>query len=142
MDNSYMDDVPGSVKTQDGGIKLMEEITLILKNGWFNIKEWAFSDQKINRESTETQRAVQTLMDTKGYENIEKVLGLGWDTEKDNLKYIFKPTESYIESTKRECLSTIYSIYDPLGLLTPVTVAAKIILRKIWATWLYQEWMG
>ena len=34
--------------------------------------------------------------------------------------------------TKRNILSYVNSIYDPLGLLSPFTVKAKIILRKIW----------
>ena len=34
--------------------------------------------------------------------------------------------------TKRRILSRISSIYDPLGLLSPITVRAKIILRKLW----------
>ncbi|XP_033116820.1 uncharacterized protein LOC117116838 [Anneissia japonica] len=33
--------------------------------------------------------------------------------------------------TKRICLSKINAVYDPLGLLTPVTVRAKILLRKL-----------
>ena len=35
--------------------------------------------------------------------------------------------------TKRQILSATSSIYDPLGLVTPITVKAKMILRKIWA---------
>ena len=36
--------------------------------------------------------------------------------------------------TKRQILSATSSIYDPLGLVTPITVKAKMILRKTWAT--------
>ena len=35
--------------------------------------------------------------------------------------------------TKRMILSIVNSIYDPIGLLTPFTVKAKIIMRKIWS---------
>ena len=35
--------------------------------------------------------------------------------------------------TKRSMLSIINSIYDPLGLINPFTIRAKILMRKLWA---------
>ena len=64
-----------------------------------------------------------------------------WDTEADKIKFRLKRMDLLKrETTKRACLSTIYSIYDPLGLLAPVTVAAKIILRKVWAHRPHIQW--
>ena len=54
---------------------------------------------------------------------------------KDNVR-TFKEVPEIL--TKRICLSKINSVYDPLGLLTPVTVRAKILLRKLWGAKL--EW--
>ena len=34
--------------------------------------------------------------------------------------------------TKRELLRTISSIFDPLGFLAPVTLAAKILMQEVW----------
>ena len=35
-------------------------------------------------------------------------------------------------STKREVLQETAKVFDPLGLLQPVTVAAKILIQKLW----------
>lgn len=35
--------------------------------------------------------------------------------------------------TKRMVLSQVNGIYDPMGLVSPFTVRAKIMLRKLWA---------
>ena len=34
--------------------------------------------------------------------------------------------------TKRQVLAQINSSYDPLGLIVPLTVRTKILMRKIW----------
>ena len=54
----------------------------------------------------------------------------GADKFKHNIKNI----------TKRQILSSTSSIYDPLGLATPISVKAKIILRKIWAVSPKLDW--
>ena len=92
-------------------------------------------------DKTEDQRAVQTLLNKTSDEENAKVLGMGWDAEKDLITFSTKQIlGERKETTKRECLSTIYSVYDPVGLLTPVTVAAKIILRKVWAARPALDW--
>ena len=40
--------------------------------------------------------------------------------------------EDNVTFTKRNVLSKINSIFDPLGLVSPLTVKAKILMRKIW----------
>ena len=86
---------------------------------------------------------MQTLMKKAKDDDADKVLGMEWDTESDTIR--FKSRRNNLlkyETTKRQCLSTIYSIYDPIELLAPVTVASKIILRKMWAARPYIDWDG
>ena len=139
--NSYMDDIPGSVKSDGEGTKIMSEATEILGEKGFKIKGWMFSGQKKSVDVSKDQKAVQVLLNKAADDDIDKVLGMEWDTEADVIKFESRKFDrSRRETTKRQCLSTVYSIYDPVGLLTPVTVAAKIILRKVWAARPHIDW--
>ena len=57
-----------------------------------------------------------------------------WNIPQDKLTYRFvKPEPEGKCLSKRQILFIVSSIYDPLDLLAPITVRAKIILRKLWA---------
>ena len=131
LENSYMDDIPGSVSSEEEGNKVMNDIAFILDERGFKIKEWQVTGQSNVKERTEIQHAVQKLLDKDEAEQLGKVLGMEWDTVDDTIKYSAKRVNMiHRETTKRECLSTIYSLYDPLGLLTPLILKAKILRGK------------
>ena len=66
-------------------------------------------------------------------ETITKVLGLQWDTVKDQLMVDAKCFDnSMIATTKRQVLTTIASLFDPFGYLTPTTVKMKPFLQNLW----------
>ena len=132
--NSYMDDIPGSVKSMEEGMTLMRETEQILEAKGFKMKNWTFSGQKQKREMSKDQAAVQELMRSCMEDEMGKVLGMGWEPESDCVRFPLTGLDGETETTKRNCLSLICSIYDPFGLLAPVTVTAKIVLRKIWAS--------
>ena len=127
-----MDDFPASVNGLSSGHQTMEDIESILQKNGFTIKEWNYSGKVQSAEISKDQKAVQSLLNKAPEERLGKVLRMGWEAEKDTIKFsLIELVEARIETTKRECLSTIYSIYDLMGLLTPITVTAKIILRKV-----------
>ena len=88
--NSYMDDIPGSIETEEAGQMIMSDTTSILKKKGFTIKGWTFSGQKKHSESTQDQRAVQTLLNKPTDDKIGKVLGMGWDTENDVVRFTMR----------------------------------------------------
>ena len=46
----------------------------------------------------------------------------------------FKIVDVYKPETKRGILSTVASVYDPLGFAAPVILLAKSLLQKLWQT--------
>ncbi|XP_076248023.1 uncharacterized protein LOC143187669 [Calliopsis andreniformis] len=60
-----------------------------------------------------------------------KTLGLLWIVKEDALRYSV-PTSTQHRITKRTILSEILKIFDPLGLVGPATVRAKVILQRLW----------
>ena len=65
VQNSYMDDIPGSVESEEDGQRIMIDISSILEKKGFTIKGWTFSGQRKISESTQDQRAVQTLQNNR-----------------------------------------------------------------------------
>ena len=61
--------------------------------------------------------------------NKTKILGLNWDKQREIFK-VEIPTESQ-RLTKRNVLKTLASIYDPLGLISPVLLIGKILFQNL-----------
>ncbi len=55
-----------------------------------------------------------------------------WDSEKDVLLYPVKMIPTTQITTKRDILQQTSRLYDPLGLLNPVTIRAKLLLQELW----------
>ena len=56
-----------------------------------------------------------------------------WDITSDTLRFSYKQATSIPPlSTKREILQETAKVFDPLGLLQTVTVAAKILIQELW----------
>ena len=53
-----------------------------------------------------------------------------WDAQSDTFK--FKTIATCKPSTKRGVLSTVSSLFDPLGFLSPLVFSAKILLQELW----------
>ena len=62
-----------------------------------------------------------------------KILGLTWLVQDDMLCLGKpKPIQAKQTLTKRVVLKKIASVYDPLGLFSPVTLQGKIFLQSLW----------
>ena len=62
--------------------------------------------------------------------DLTKILGVLWDENRDNLSTVV-PEFNEILITKRNFLSYIASIYDPLGLISASNIVRKVIYREL-----------
>ncbi|XP_033363018.1 uncharacterized protein LOC117241148 [Bombus vosnesenskii] len=127
----YVDDALTGAETKDEALTLRTELTNLLQLAGLNIRKWASNDNDLlhglSLEETNHQHFLgdsQTL----------KTLGVFWNSFDDSILYSVevKPTPSRV--TKRIISSEIAKIYDPLGLLAPVIVRAKMLLQRIWSS--------
>lgn len=61
-----------------------------------------------------------------------KTLGLVWNSTTDTLQYFINVKYETNKITKRTILSVISQIFDPLGLIEPAIINAKIIMQQLW----------
>ena len=60
---------------------------------------------------------------------VERALGVRWNVETD--EFVFKMQVKGRPPTRRRLLSVVFSVYDPLGFISPFLLLAKIILQDL-----------
>ncbi|KAI5637034.1 BRCA2, oligonucleotide/oligosaccharide-binding, domain 3 domain-containing protein [Phthorimaea operculella] len=103
--------------------------TAQLKSGCFNLRKFKSNAPDIFPQSNIDLQSKLCLSES------ASALGMGWCPQKDNLYFsIETPNPDDTKSvTKRSILSSSFSIFDPLGLLSPCTVTPKLLLQRVWA---------
>lgn len=105
--------------------RVREEVVELLRFGHFELRKWSSN-------CTHLVRRFDTRARTLNKDAGNKVLGIIWESLDDEFRFEYN-RESVCESiTKRTILSEIASLFDPLGLLGPITVVGKIILQDVW----------
>ena len=75
---------------------------------------------------------IQRLEGGKGEYRVEtKILGVIWRKSVDMLGIDYRPCKKVHELTKRGILKSMASVYDPLGLTSPLLLVAKLLYRRI-----------
>ena len=111
---------------------MTKSIDAVLETGCFKVKGWLSNKaKKTITDLTETKAAAILQGDGE-----EKVLGVGWNSQEDVLTYKVKPMSRYsqtpIQLSKRQVLSNIARIYDPIGFASAFLIKAKIGLQELW----------
>lgn len=131
----YMDDVLSGTDDLEKAIALQQQLTALLAKGRFSLRKWRANDARILIHLEEEGKSDNLLMLNK--EESLKTLGLLWNHKTDLLQYnVSEGSDRRI--TKRTMLSEIAQIYDPLRLIGPVLIVAKLIMQQLWS--LNVEW--
>ncbi|XP_050494476.1 uncharacterized protein LOC126875568 [Bombus huntii] len=117
------------VDTRVEAQSLRTELTELLKLAGLNIRKWASNDRELLRGLPETDVNDKLLL---GESQTFKTLGVVWNSFDDSILYSVKTNDADSRITKRTISSEIAKIYDPLGLLAPVIVRAKMLLQRLW----------
>ncbi|XP_062539284.1 uncharacterized protein LOC134207594 [Armigeres subalbatus] len=129
--NFYVDDFIGGASSVEEDIRLRNELSELLKKGGFELRKWTSNHLEVlhglNADQIGTQSPLQF-----GPDETVKTLGISWEPKNDFLRF-----DSQIEPingpwTKRLILSTIAKLFDPMGLISPVVVSAKILMQQLW----------
>jgi hypothetical protein len=125
----YVDDLLTGSESIASTLKIRDEVVQILKGGGFNLHKFA-SNSPLLMPSDASERNHNVSLDRQPE---TKTLGILWNCHSDTIRYSsnFKNINKSI--TKRGILSTIARLFDPLGLVAPITITAKTILQKLWS---------
>ena len=123
--NFYMDDFFKSVDSVTRAIKLCNELVELCQRGKFRLTKWISNDRRVIEKVPETERAVSVkTMNECTDMPVERALGVGWDTQRDNFVFIVK--KSPPAQTRRQLLSIMASlVVRPSWLLSAIFGESK-----------------
>lgn len=129
----YMDNgLFGSDSAEEAKL-MVRELDMIMKEGEMELQKWCCNEPTLLRNvSSDHQECFK--FDEGESEEMIKTLGMLWSPKEDVYKFVVKKEflSEDTKITKRIVLSELAKIFDPLGLINPLVVRAKMFLQKLW----------
>ncbi|XP_043199298.1 uncharacterized protein LOC122369009 isoform X1 [Amphibalanus amphitrite] len=134
VEDFYMDDMVTSVNSPAQAKTIVIEVTKLISRGGFRLRKWLSNDKSVLVGIPVQERAPSTA-DLEKTLPTEKVLGVTWDAEQDELSSTAPSELANVRqpATKREILRVVASIFDPLGFTSPFVLLAKLQLQALWS---------
>ncbi|GFY36788.1 integrase catalytic domain-containing protein [Trichonephila clavipes] len=128
-DHFYVDDLLAGADSLDSIRKIVHELQNLMSAGGFELRKWSCTHLEV---VSDLPNSLKTNISSHSFddESTHKILGLFWDLNEDSFKV--RAVLSDQVSTKRQMLSIIARIFDPLGFVSPSTIILKIILQDLW----------
>ncbi len=121
--NIYVDNVIVGVDTTEEGYDLYEQAKKLFQEAKMELRQWNSNSKELMDMIEPNDRASETLSN--------KVLGLLWDLKTDELSSGCQKIKGNA-STLREVIESVASVFDPLGMASPLFLAAKLFIQKLW----------
>ena len=128
--NFYVDNLLKSTASVEEATTLADKLTGMLKEGGFRLTKFLSNRREVLLTLPSQERANPTLNLELDRLPINRTLGLHWDAERD--VFCFKTVSTNKPATKRGVLSTISTLFDPLGLLSPFVLPVKVLIQELW----------
>nr|XP_037280085.1 uncharacterized protein LOC119173314 [Rhipicephalus microplus] len=127
----YVDDALKSLSCEEDAISLLQRMQKMLCTANITLHKIASNRQNVLNAFSPQDRAqgLKSLDLNKDTSNMQRSLGLLWDVDNDT--FVFRAPLQDQPYTRRGVLSTVNSLFDPLGFVAPVTVQGKHLLRDL-----------
>uniref|UniRef100_A0A8D9AJE5 Integrase catalytic domain-containing protein n=1 Tax=Cacopsylla melanoneura TaxID=428564 RepID=A0A8D9AJE5_9HEMI len=127
----YMDDIACSVPDIDEACLLQNQLVKLFRAGGFNLTKWSSNSSQVLDHIPEPDKASHLVEWDSDSTHTIKILGLRWNPNSDTFSFQVQLEPKL--GTKRHILSTVARIFDPLGLVQPVVLVAKLLIRDLWS---------
>ncbi|XP_054003289.1 uncharacterized protein LOC128889589 [Hylaeus anthracinus] len=127
--NLYVDNLLMGANSLEEILQIRNEVIELLRSGGFNMRQWASNHHHAFDNITEKMFDLDHAIE----ENpILKTLGVVLNSQLDKFICTVNSIDLSIKITKRSILANIAKICDPLGLLGPIILSAKLIVQDCW----------
>ena len=133
LNSLYVDNIISGCDTEESAVEYYTTARAIMQDAKFNLRSWASNSKLLTAEASKGNVAVDT--------SDVNILGMRWNTVNDTLSLTIRAPMPKYKSlvTKREVLRESSAIFDPLGLISPVTVKSKIFIQHLWQQQLHWD---
>ena len=129
MKSLYVDDVISGTDTVDQARNLKEVSVTVFGEAGFELHKWHSNVPELEAEAVLRDEGQTYAKEQLGVKpNEAKLLGLPWNKKEDTLAVTF--TRDSAETSKREMLKSLASVFDPLGVASPIQLVGKMIYRE------------
>lgn len=126
----YVDNLISGSQSVVEAMKLFEQVNVVMEKGQMPMRKWYTNHPEVLKQIPDDMQ--DTTLNINDSE-IVKTLGMIWIPASDQFTFKYEATES-TDITKRNVLSQIAKIFDPLGLVAPVVVKAKMFMQYLCTT--------
>ena len=134
LSGMYVDDCLTGSENENKAVILQQSLGTMMQEGGFLLRKWASNSEFVFSHIKPEDRAPTSTIDFNEREP-RKALGMRWNTEND--VFFFELSNRILNNddpeTKRSLLSLTSKVFDPIGLLAPVIVRAKILFQELWS---------
>lgn len=121
----YVDDGLKSVSSVDEAVNMIKRGQTMCMNGGLRLHKFSSNSKEVLSLIPPEDRAMGLLNDKLP---VEFTLGVQWNIQSDTFQFNIVLNDKPL--TRRGILSTVSSIYDPLGFISPVILVGKQILQQ------------
>lgn len=129
----YVDDGLKSLPSVQEAIDLIDKSKLMCSRAGLRLHKFASNAKEVLEHLDPGDRAKELRELDLNHDTlpIERALGVLWCIESDEFRFRIVLRDCPL--TRRGILSTVSSLYDPLGLISPVVLLGKLILQQMCA---------
>ena len=133
LKSTYMDDSMDSSPDVKTAVELYRQLSQLWGSAGMYARKWLSNEPEVLRNVPSSDCATEVDLD-RGELPPVKTLGVLWCPEEDVFKFQVNQPSKKHDLTKRSFLKSIATLFDPLGLLSPYTVRAKVLLQEMWVS--------
>ncbi|XP_056400351.1 uncharacterized protein LOC130294492 [Hyla sarda] len=140
MKNFYVDDGLASFSSNEEAINVLKSTREMLAESNIRLNKVASNSNRVMEAFPMEDRAKDLKDLDLGTESppLQRSLGISWDLKTDS--FTFRVSREEKPFTKRGVLSTVNSLYDPLGFVAPIIMQGKALLRQITTEQEQSDW--
>ena len=128
-----MDDPVKRVDTPQQAIDCYRQLVETLKRSGFALKKWASNCREVTENIPREKHLEANEVMLNAEPSSSSILSLKWKMDQDCLQVCRGPNkECPSEVTQRVVLSTVYSVFDSMGIFAPFTMRMRMLLKSLW----------